>query len=156
PVAMTKASQDTHPPGKDNSSTAPTKKRSKFREFFGMSKSKPADKVTTAGSIKPTGSPSTAPCVGSTPDAKGRAVDSSVSKDIVVHTTPVAGPRLDIFLVNVAKPILRTDLPKKQERIEKTPQLVYSISLLPKDGSLLSPATAARDQHQTLDEEQRA
>ncbi|KAG0195824.1 hypothetical protein BGX33_002542, partial [Mortierella sp. NVP41] len=152
---MTDSLQDAHPSGKDTSAT-PTKKRSKFREFFGMSKSKPADKVTTAGSVKPTGSPSTAPCVGSTPDAKGRAVDSSVSKDIVVHTTPVAGPRLDIFLVNVAKPILRTDLPKKQERIEKTPQLVYSISLLPKDGSLLSPATVPQNQETSLEEEQRA
>ncbi|KAF9079289.1 hypothetical protein BGX23_004460, partial [Mortierella sp. AD031] len=37
-------------------------------------------------------------------------------------TLPIE-PRLDIFPTNVAKPILRTKLPKKQERIEKTLQL---------------------------------
>ncbi|KAG0195307.1 hypothetical protein BGX33_003705, partial [Mortierella sp. NVP41] len=73
---MTNSLQDAHPPGKDTSAT-PTKKRSKFREFFGISKSKPADKGTSADSAKyeslpakPTGPSSAAPQVGSNPDAK--------------------------------------------------------------------------------------
>ncbi|KAG0203655.1 hypothetical protein BGX33_008981, partial [Mortierella sp. NVP41] len=64
-------------------------------------------------------------------------------------------PRLDVFSTNVAKPTLRTELPKKQERIEKTPQLVYSISLLRKDGSPLSLAVEPQDQDETLNETQR-
>ncbi|KAF9100488.1 hypothetical protein BGX29_006537, partial [Mortierella sp. GBA35] len=127
---MTNSLQDAHPPGKDNSSATPTKKRSKFREFFGISKSKPADKVTPADSAtneslpaKPTGPSSVAPQVGSNPDVKGKTVVSTVPRDIVASAIPVAGLRSDIFPFNVAKLTIRTGLPKKQERIEKTPQL---------------------------------
>ncbi|KAF9096917.1 hypothetical protein BGX29_008352, partial [Mortierella sp. GBA35] len=159
---MTKSLQITPPPGKDNSATV-TKRRSKFREFFSFSKSKPTDKVTSADSAKneslptkPIGSPSTAPRVRSDPDAKGKTVVSSVPRDIVASAIPVAGPRSGIFPINVAKPTIRTELPKKQERIEGAPQLVYSTSFLPKDGSLLTSATTAQDQETSLDEEQRA
>ncbi|KAF9081854.1 hypothetical protein BGX29_004235, partial [Mortierella sp. GBA35] len=122
PIAMTKSVQDANPPGKDSAAT-PTKKRSKFREFFGTSKSKPADKVSSSNSPKPTGPPSTVPRVGSNPDAKGKTVISSVPRGLVVPATPGARPRLDIFSTNIAKPVIRTDLPGKQERIEKTLQL---------------------------------
>ncbi|KAF9089684.1 hypothetical protein BGX23_006514, partial [Mortierella sp. AD031] len=64
--------------------------------------------------------------------------------------------RCDIFPQDVAKPIPRIELPKKQGRIERTPQLVYCASLLLKDGSPLSLEMEAQDQGETLGETQRS
>ncbi|KAG0319659.1 Transducin (beta)-like 1 X-linked receptor 1 [Linnemannia gamsii] len=144
----------------------PTKKRSKFRKFFGFSKSKPADKASPANPPKTVSLPSkktsrpisTHAAAGITPDAKDKTVMSTAPKGAVNTTTAapiVTRPRLDIFSTNVAKPAIRTDLPKKQDRLERTPQLVYCTGLLPRDGSSLSPFTEPQDQETIFDETQR-
>ncbi|KAF9079737.1 hypothetical protein BGX23_003333, partial [Mortierella sp. AD031] len=141
---MTKTLQDARPPGSDNLA-APIRTRDKLRGFFGGSTPKPTDKPL--------------PSLPAGPNPLGtRSNASTEDKTVVsiVSTNPVSGPRQYIFFTNVAKPSIRTELPKKQDCLDKTPQLVYCTSLLPRDGSLLSPATAARDQDETLDEKQRA
>ncbi|KAF9110645.1 hypothetical protein BGX30_007915, partial [Mortierella sp. GBA39] len=59
---------------------------------------------------------------------------------MTVHT-------INVFLENVPKPTLRTDLPRPQQRIERTEQLIYCNALLLQD-SLSLPST---EQEPTLD-----
>ncbi|KAG0041359.1 hypothetical protein BGZ83_001897, partial [Gryganskiella cystojenkinii] len=164
---MIKSSHDAKAPGSDNSA-ATARKRDKVRAFFGMSKSKPADKNTPASQPKDTvfppksaEPPSTTPPANSYPDAKDGPVVTSMSEKsnvpstIITTTTTATRSRLDIFPTNVDKPVFRTELPKKLDRLEKTPQLVYCTSLLPKDGSLLPPSTELLHQETSLDETQR-
>ncbi|KAF9137790.1 hypothetical protein BG015_002605 [Linnemannia schmuckeri] len=64
--------------------------------------------------------------------------------------------RLDIFPENVAKPTLKTDLPKPHARVDKTPQLVYCCSLLLKAQESISLASGSdASQDLPLDDKQR-
>ncbi|KAG0247993.1 hypothetical protein BG011_000656, partial [Mortierella polycephala] len=65
----------------------------------------------------------------------------------------------EIFSQNVARPVVKCDLPKPDERIADTPQLAYCLGLLLKDSSLPSlPSSSllAAEPDVSLDEYQRA
>ncbi|KAG0293763.1 hypothetical protein BGZ96_002346 [Linnemannia gamsii] len=75
-----------------------------------------------------------------------------------MHLNPSARDslRLDIFPENVAKPTHKTSLLKPYVRVDKTPQLVYCYSLLPKAQESPSSASDSDDfQASLLDDEQR-
>ncbi|KAF9283714.1 hypothetical protein BGZ88_010342, partial [Linnemannia elongata] len=64
--------------------------------------------------------------------------------------------RMDIFPENVAKPIYKTNLPKKLARVDKTPQLAYCCSLLSKAPGQLQPDSASEfSQDSPLDDREK-
>ncbi|KAG0053395.1 hypothetical protein BGZ90_006241, partial [Linnemannia elongata] len=54
---------------------------------------------------------------------------------------------LNVFSKNMSRPAIKTDLPRPQQRIERTDQLIYCSTLLLRDSLLLSSA----DQGPTLE-----
>ncbi|KAG0348636.1 hypothetical protein BGZ54_004563, partial [Gamsiella multidivaricata] len=62
------------------------------------------------------------------------------------HHRGIAQIPSGIFLQNVAKPVAKYDLPKSDERIASTPQLVYCLSLLSKASSSSSASAVEIDE----------
>ncbi|KAK3822219.1 MAG: hypothetical protein JOS17DRAFT_777371 [Linnemannia elongata] len=135
-------------------------KRDKVRDSLGISKSRSKD-VNPIGSNQ--SSHSRTPSQQST---RPSSVVSQVSNDPPGHNRPVVSPPviqeakllsslqplapnkaqvvMDIFPENVPKPVIKSELPRLQERIESTEQLVYCTSLLLQD-SLTSAAVPGSD-----------
>ncbi|KAG0057720.1 hypothetical protein BGZ89_001806, partial [Linnemannia elongata] len=133
------------------------RKRDVIRGIFGFSKSKPKEVDATA--------PNQAVHAHNTPQVVGSPTASSVSDIHSVADHPViSSPSIDkplpapveakktqnIFLENLAAPVMKTELPAVQDRIEVTQQLVYCTSLLLR-GSSSPLATAAQFDNQACD-----
>ncbi|KAF9536873.1 hypothetical protein EC957_009505, partial [Mortierella hygrophila] len=130
--------------------------RDKFREFWGLSKSKTKEvklkvsnqsldsRLSSQQSTRPSPVLSKASNVTSkdnlsTPSSTSPSGDNqSTPSRTVQEKTHVLEP---IFAENVPKPTLKTDLPQLQQRIEMTQQLVYCNALLLRD-TLFPPKAA--------------
>ncbi|KAF9118487.1 hypothetical protein BGW39_001133, partial [Mortierella sp. 14UC] len=151
------------------------RKRDKVHDFLGIPKSRSKDVSPTGSNLS---SHSRTPSQQST---RPSSVVSQVSNDPPGHNQSVVSPPVireakllsslqllapnkaqvvvDIFPDNVPKPVIKTELPRLQERIESTEQLVYCTSLLLQDslsaaavpGSDVASDTALCLQSSTLD-----
>ncbi|KAG0249051.1 hypothetical protein BG011_009627, partial [Mortierella polycephala] len=93
------------------------------------------------------------PALSVTPDQALPGVKGKSSRSDIAHVPP------EIFSKNVAKPVVKYDLPKSDERIASTPQLAYCLGLLSMASpppSLTSSASPAIEIDELLDEHQRA
>ncbi|KAF9115425.1 hypothetical protein BGW39_003058, partial [Mortierella sp. 14UC] len=141
--------------GEDNYSTSTLRKRDKFLNGFGLSKSE--NKVKAQSSIQSLNAPplqraiETGPLTSpstNTPLGEDLPIVSSVVNDSPVPLLPAensspapismerAPPTM--FLENAPAPAVKADLPRHQQRIEKVEQLVYCNSMLLQDLSTLS------------------
>ncbi|KAF9281249.1 hypothetical protein BGZ88_011726, partial [Linnemannia elongata] len=130
---------DSHTPSSSGraSTTIRTRKRDWIRELWGFSKSQPME-IKPKASTQPldfrppsqllTRPPSVVSQVRNQPFAFIDVQD----KPLTLPTTKVH-PLADIFAENLSKPIVKTELPRLQERIERTEQLVYCNTLLLQD-----------------------
>ncbi|KAF9967058.1 hypothetical protein BGZ70_000293 [Mortierella alpina] len=142
-------------------STVSIRRRDKLYEFFGIHKSKLKSK-----DVKPTSStqllhfqpppqqstrpPSIVFQVSNYPTGDNQPVVSlpAVQQAKVPSSLQPLPPNkaqvvMDIFLDNVPKPVIKTELPRLRERIESIEQLVYCTSLLLQDS--MSPAIVPGD-----------
>ncbi|KAF9118342.1 hypothetical protein BGW39_001260 [Mortierella sp. 14UC] len=145
------------------------RKRDKFLKVFGLSKSEHKVKAKTSTqslhaqpshrAIEPS---SIAFQSNNIPLGDDQSVALTVAKDKPLPLSPAEDPLpvptameqtlINIFPENIPKPTVKTDLPRPQERIEKTDQLVYSIRLLLKMQDLHASGKLALD----LDETERS
>ncbi|KAF9538731.1 hypothetical protein EC957_006246, partial [Mortierella hygrophila] len=122
--------------GKAND-TQRVKKRDVIRDVFGFSKSKTKEVDTTA--TNQAVSAQTPPQVVGPPTASSASDFHPVAYQAVISTppvdkslpTPVETKRIsNIFLENLPAPVMKTELPAVQDRIEVTQQLAYCSALL--------------------------
>lgn len=69
---------------------------------------------------------------------------SSINTKDAIQKIPL-GNLMDIVLENVPKPVIKTDLPRSQQRIERTDQLVYCNILLLQDSLVTQSAELTLD-----------
>ncbi|KAF9136314.1 hypothetical protein BGW39_000030 [Mortierella sp. 14UC] len=121
----------------DSNTTQSSKKPSKFRTFFGVSKSEPKANGKPSGQSlpQPVSQQSNLP-----------QVNESQDKPLPV-TPSVSQPRTYTFVLeNVSRPTVRTELPRLQQRIERTGQLIYCNAVLLQDATSPLPATIGSDE----------
>ncbi|KAF9272226.1 hypothetical protein BGZ88_005061, partial [Linnemannia elongata] len=133
------------------------KKRDVIRGIFGFSKSKPK-KIDATASIQAVHAQNTPQVVGSPTTSSNSNIHSVADQPVTSNpridkplSAPVEAKRTsNIFLENLAAPMMKTELPAVQDRIEVIQQLAYCTALLPRDSS--PPlATAAQLDKQACD-----
>ncbi|KAG0301137.1 hypothetical protein BGZ97_002923, partial [Linnemannia gamsii] len=124
--------------GTNNSGADTIRKRDKVLNFFGLRKSKPNSKIEDK--TQPWPQQANKPLMLAFQTSKG-----------VLHGTQMMDGK--IFLENIPKPRVRTDLPQLQERIERTEQLIYCNALLLQDLSSL-PVTMLGEHAPGVDAQQ--
>ncbi|KAG0065379.1 hypothetical protein BGZ90_001798 [Linnemannia elongata] len=126
-------------PGSDSpNSTIRIRKGDKLRDFMEMAKSK-----RTSEDVNPTVfNQSTWPSsivsqISNDPPGDNQVIVSTpVTKEAKIQSSLLSSPPnkahrvMDVFPDNLPKPVIKTDLPHLQQRIESTQQLVYCNSLL--------------------------
>ncbi|KAF9338779.1 hypothetical protein BGZ91_007928, partial [Linnemannia elongata] len=135
--------------------TARTRKRDKFFESLGFSKSKSKEVKPKASnqSLHPppasqqlTRPPTIAFQASSHPSGDSQSIPSSTTKRKVFSASLIEAHFLeDIFGEDTPRPTMKTELPQPQQRIEMTHQLVYCNALLLRDTLSLSKAAPGED-----------
>ncbi|KAF9271531.1 hypothetical protein BGZ88_005976, partial [Linnemannia elongata] len=133
-------------PGSDSANNAGSiRKRDKIREIWGFSKSKTKEIRSYAPTQSPNSRPlsqeSTRPTTlvfqaSNSPSGDNQADFSGITmqdKPLPPPPPTEAQPLADIFLDNLPKTIIKTELPHLQQRIERIEQLVYCNALLLQD-----------------------
>ncbi|KAG0051926.1 hypothetical protein BGZ90_006642, partial [Linnemannia elongata] len=138
--------------GNDSNSNQPARKRdiildhlslpSLKNKWFKHNTSKQL--LTDQASLQPAASPVTQPSDNITNDTQSQSV-STIAPDENPLPTPLAMAKSisDIFLENLPKPVIKTDLPALLDRIEVTQQLTYCCRLLIDRQDIISPTGAA-------------
>ncbi|KAG0050819.1 hypothetical protein BGZ89_003726, partial [Linnemannia elongata] len=151
---------DPRPPSSDSiSSIVRTRKRDKFRESLGFSKSNSKTKEVKPKALnqslhsRPSPQHSTGPPVVSqtcnVPLGDKQPFTSSGVQDKPLPLLPTeAQPLADLFAANLSKPTIKAQLPRLHERIENTEQLVYCNTLLLQDS--LSSHVAVTEQEEDV------
>ncbi|KAF9120500.1 hypothetical protein BGW39_011316, partial [Mortierella sp. 14UC] len=122
------------------------KKRDKLQNFLGISKPKSKDVKFKASSqslhSRPLSQQSTRPPsivsqVSNHPQETAQTVINPTTEEEKPKPAPLdlAQATMDIFPNNIAKSVITTELPRIQERIESTKQLIYCNILLLRDSS---------------------
>ncbi|KAG0379336.1 hypothetical protein BGX24_000827 [Mortierella sp. AD032] len=130
---------NSHAVGSDDARSKPIRKRDKVRNFLGIPEIKskasnqslntqpPSQQLARPSSIaSQTGNSSSG-------DNQYLSLNAVQEKPLPLPPTSHRPGLEEIFTNNVAKPALRTELPRLRQRIERTQQLAYCFSLLPKD-----------------------
>ncbi|KAG0066362.1 hypothetical protein BGZ90_001438, partial [Linnemannia elongata] len=135
--------------------TARTRKRDKFFESLGFSKSKSKEVKPKASnqSLHPppasqqlTRPPTIAFQASSHLSGDSQSIPSSTTKRKVFSASLIEAHFLeDIFGEDTPRPTMKTELPQPQQRIEMTHQLVYCNALLLRDTLSLSKAAPGED-----------
>ncbi|KAF9127998.1 hypothetical protein BG015_004422, partial [Linnemannia schmuckeri] len=132
---------DTHVPDKDSTNTTkPLRMRDKFRNFFGI--------PISVGKVKAKTSTQPLKSEFHSQQSIQFSVASQVAnqQDKPLPLTPTVDELLsDIFPKNVAKPAVKTALPGRQKRIERTDQLLYCNMLLLQDSVATSLPTTDKE-----------
>ncbi|KAF9111253.1 hypothetical protein BGX30_007656, partial [Mortierella sp. GBA39] len=133
------------------SSTVRIRKRDRFREFWGLSKSKTKEVKLKASNqslhSRPASQYSTRPPSVVSQTSNLPSGDNQFTPPITAQEKPLSVPPYtsrvlnDIFDEDVPRPTMKTELPQLQQRIKMTQQLVYCNALLLRD--TLSPSKAA-------------
>ncbi|KAG9063959.1 hypothetical protein KI688_004073 [Linnemannia hyalina] len=139
------------------SDTQGVRKRDVIRDTFGFSKSKTKDVNATVASHAV--SAQHPPQLVGPPTASSASDTHSVADQAVISTPPVdkslpvsveTKRTSNIFLENLPAPMMKTELPAVQYRIEVTQQLAYCCALI-RHGSSPPQATAAELEEQARD-----
>ncbi|KAF9119888.1 hypothetical protein BGW39_011844 [Mortierella sp. 14UC] len=148
------------PSNKSPDGTVHVKKRDRFRKFLGIQKStskevkhKPSNQSLD---VQPLSEQSTRlPSVTSQVSSYHSGDNQSVFLSTALENKPLPAPPAvdracmdDIFVDNISKPVIKTVLPRLQERIESTEQLIYCGSLLLQD-TLSSPVAVPGEEMTT-------
>ncbi|KAF9536993.1 hypothetical protein EC957_009121, partial [Mortierella hygrophila] len=154
---MTKDSSfQPHPPGDGddpNNNNQPTRKRNIFLDYLSLPrpKNKRLKHKTSNQSLTAQATPQLAasPVISQPTDSitnNSQSVSTNAPEDKSLPIPPSMAKSIsDIFLENLPRPFIKTDLPALLDRIEVTQQLIYCCRLLIDSQAIVSSAGAAAE-----------